>query len=635
MKRSIIIILGISILFYSCNTNIIDPLEKSDNYVEVNDNGNLLITKSTPSLVDTFDVDSYPYTIQEDSVYISELYGYISHIQDVADAYLINGEVLFYKQNLLNDRDTRQPRLFGNTLHPKYQRIYFSIHSETYDDDYAKMFASALDEWNSLSECNLYFASFYDEKYSGNIEDWPMVTVYLKPDVDDSQIYNDAECDIKYGIVTDAPHALGKVGYQIAVDTSSDSEFYAMSKGMQKYALMHSIGHVIGLKEVAYGISLSDLIHGTNNTYDTFMRSYNELEKYGLEWEGFTKYDRQDLSLIYPVVVDEIELIGPNESELLKQYKPYIFKSAHKSIKSTDKIYYTYDIITQHDGSYNCETLSDGTFKVAFNKPGVYKVRTTAHSNGCVLPDVCTDEKTYTIIGEQLDMPSKINVNEDFYIYWRYPDHTNPENPEARIEVSGIETIFDNNNKNILLDQQDGTIVGRITDYGKYIITMTAFASDGTILKQKKINIDKFYKPVERGYVSEYERLGFYPECFSIDGEVCTSDLSAARYIQTINNAYEILFMVTDKLPARFCVYRYNKYRILSGFPRRIDVRDLVDTTSYTPITFNKGDFPVYDVSAKHFEIDSEEIGMKPSTTTKFICYYAFIIPDSKIYVTD
>ena len=48
--------------------------------------------------------------------------------------------------------------------------------------------------------------------------------------------------------------------------------------------------------------------------------------------------------------------------------------------------------------------------------------------------------------------------------------------------------------------------------------------------------------------------------------------------VHTLNNAYEILFMISDKFPQRFCVYRYNKYRRISGFARRVDVRDLVDT---------------------------------------------------------
>lgn len=82
-------------------------------------------------------------------------------------------------------------------------------------------------------------------------------------------------------------------------------------------------------------------------------------------------------------------------------------------------------------------------------------------------------------------------------------------------------------------------------------------------------------------------------------------------------------------------VYRYNKYRRISGFARRVDVRDLVDTTSYTPILFNKGALPIYDVPITWFEINSEQIGMEEGTMTTYICYYAFIIPEDKIYVIE
>ena len=81
----------------------------------------------------------------------------------------------------------------------------------------------------------------------------------------------------------------------------------------------------------------------------------------------------------------------------------------------------------------------------------------------------------------------------------------------------------------------------KIIDYGKYVITLKAISSAGEVLKQKKIYVEKFYNPHYRGVVSEYDRLGFEPACFSIDGEVCQDDLSHVNNVHTLNNAYEIL----------------------------------------------------------------------------------------------
>ena len=41
------------------------------------------------------------------------------------------------------------------------------------------------------------------------------------------------------------------------------------------------------------------------------------------------------------------------------------------------------------------------------------------------------------------------------------------------------------------------------------------------------------------------------------------------------------------------------------------------------------------DVPITWFEINSEQIGMEEGTMTTYICYYAFIIPEDKIYVIE
>lgn len=583
-------------------------------------------SSSSSSAVD-FGEGDYPYTVEEDSLYIESMGWTISEISDEGDYYVVNNELLFFKTDMITYRDETQTKLYGTPLAEKAQHMILHINYYKSQDE-LQPFIDAVNEWNSLDGCNIFFDAdiqSIDYDKSG----WPVINV----DVADSNVmtidYN--VLDLGIGITPGTKYG---PGHYMLVDTDNE-EYLALSYENKKYAIMHALGHLIGLEDAEKS---NNLIEGTSNNTNSIMASYSYLQSVNKNWSGFTFDDIKFLSQIYPLRIDEIILNAPEGVTYLsdlKQYMPYIFTSSCRAVKPVTDVEFEYEVVCPEGGFVTKKFINGTTAQITFNTSGLYTVRTIAKSTTSILPETYIDERNFRIIGEIIYCPeslSEVSLNEEFSIYWRCPDATNPSDPESEIEISGYESVFDKNSNNISFRKSNDTTYVTIKDYGKYEITMKAVASDGTILKIYKLNIEKYYRPNYRGMVSYVsDELGFTPPCFSIQGEVCNDDMSKVKLEQTINNAYEILFMVSDKFPQRFCIHRYRKYRRLSGYARRMDVRELVDTTSYTPITFPKGTPPMYYVSVPCLITDSETIGMDPDTYTRYICYYAYIFPKDKI----
>ena len=83
------------------------------------------------------------------------------------------------------------------------------------------------------------------------------------------------------------------------------------------------------------------------------------------------------------------------------------------------------------------------------------------------------------------------------------------------------------------------------------------------------------------------------------------------------------------------------------GCTERDSALAILDTIDRTTLTTQKSrahhallnamalDKNFVDVPITWFEINSEQIGMEEGTMTTYICYYAFIIPEDKIYVIE
>lgn len=236
------------------------------------------------------------------------------------------------------------------------------------------------------------------------------------------------------------------------------------------------------------------------------------------------------------------------------------------------------------------------------------------------------------MIGNKPEIPSDIEINKEFAINWIYPDPSNSESHRANIEITATEYLFDVDNRNI--EVRNNKFI-KIKDAGRYQINISAKSQSGAVLKKYVLYIDKFHRS-DVNEVSYYsDLLGFEPPCFYLGDELCEDDMTLVSLESTCHNAYEIQLTQSCLFPKRYCLYRYKKYRRLSGYARRMDVRDLVDTSSYTPILFEAGSSSKFHVDVPILIANSEDLGLGEGTITRYICYYAFIVPEDNVRLVE
>ena len=169
-------------------------LEKSD-----------IQTKSSSYQIDTFDIDNYPYTMEEDSLFLETILGKVRSIVDRHEYYVVNEEFIYLKEELIERSIGNSSRLYGTLLDESCQYIYLSLHNGTdnnyssYDNDLI-IFKEAVAEWNNLENCNIFFALSDDDNYMGNPREWFEVNVYIDDvvEVNSNQIHYFAEDGLNY-----------------------------------------------------------------------------------------------------------------------------------------------------------------------------------------------------------------------------------------------------------------------------------------------------------------------------------------------------------------------------------------------------------------------------------------------------
>lgn len=115
----------------SCESEIVQ-IENPQEVIELIVDPEEPITKSTltNTQVDTFTIENYPYTLQEDSLYIESLGWKVDSITDCDSLYIINGDLFTYKNTLFSHRIQPSSRLCGDIIHSSTQHIYINIQSD-------------------------------------------------------------------------------------------------------------------------------------------------------------------------------------------------------------------------------------------------------------------------------------------------------------------------------------------------------------------------------------------------------------------------------------------------------------------------------------------------------------------------
>ena len=126
--------------------------------------GNQILTKSGELHND------YLYSFEEDSLYIASLMGNIRTIDNFETIYVVNEELVFFKEKLYESRQNVSPRLNGHLIVDAAQHIYLDITCDNESD--VTPLIEAIDEWNSIPDCNIFFTSKYHELNPYNSDGW-------------------------------------------------------------------------------------------------------------------------------------------------------------------------------------------------------------------------------------------------------------------------------------------------------------------------------------------------------------------------------------------------------------------------------------------------------------------------------
>lgn len=638
MKHQLLLILiTLGFLYISCENEITECItSKEINEIEICTEE--IVTKSMqPSIqTDTIDFDDYPYTLEEDSLYIESLGWKIASIIESDSLYIINSELVASKDSLLLHRNHIQDRLYGETIHSSTQHIYFMIDAED-TGEALQSFISAIDEWNNIPDCNLYFSSNYHSFNESNTYNWYSVNVEIS---NDDSFFNDPVWHDYYsetGIMVELPIASTSPrfpGCNMWIDATHDV-FSALDSDQKKYAYMHAIGHLINLKDAD---KREDWIPGTSNTDMSIMTSYSYLKSWNMQWTGFTYQDKEDLAYIYPlnnIIITGVSLRDVRDNQLalrtLKLYKPYEFTADISAIKKgQNELSLDFDIT---GGNYEMEYVNATTVRVIFTDTGFYDIKATLnpHNLDSQFVNNHSDEQRYTVVGDAISYPGSITRNQPFELYWRY---TNKQYPDATIVFSGIEHLFDKNASNITFTPiQNGRTKVTLKDFGQYTITMKAVTPAGEVLDQHKLHIEEYYHPPMDviDTCSFFKEVPFY--CFSIGNDICEEDMSMAIPASGTNTqALAVRLDTRNSFKHRCYIKAYKKYhRQLYDFARRIDVRHVTDTTSFIPLLFEKDDIALYFVPSQKLTMSAGVGGLGEDESADYTSYMAFIVPDDSI----
>ena len=66
---------------------------------------------------------------------------------------------------------------------------------------------------------------------------------------------------------------------------------------------------------------------------------------------------------------------------------------------------------------------------------------------------------------------------------------------------------------------------------------------------------------------------------------------------------------------------------------RRVDVRHVVDTSSYTPMVYMKDQTALYEANIRPLAMDIGNGGLPENAVAEYLPYYAFIVPDDRVWL--
>ena len=462
-------------------------------------------------------VDTYNADMQ-----LLSRWGYdTTSVQIFDEYYLVSNELVFYKDELKASRSVPQTKMNAETtrLTKTQQQIRLDKSQMDVMSNSDMLLEEAISEWNSIDDCNLFFSTTgaYPTEASAAIE------VTSTP----SFAFGSA-------LVTVTP-LIGNLNGRITINTGYYIWDY-LDQDQRKYAIMHAMGHLIGLKDSDESPHVSET---NDDEVETIMRPSDEIDPMlGGYWSGLTRYDREDLAPMYPLrPIDDLEYeiyTVANDGDETKvtgrilcagvDYRIKILP--FESVKPMEDILYGIKIeYTDGAGTDIEKKSSDNTIDFSLTESGKCSISVIVYGkDGKERGTSEEDLIGYEVkeIEETLDYPSFVNIGTAYTVKWQYK---HPAYPDAYVEFSIGDIHYENGDyQNVTLSKvSEWETKVTLNDYGKYRV-------DARLVNGPSDVKDKIFY---------FTRLNYKPN-FTIEPDWVIWDCPQSIYYATLDGFYPL-----------------------------------------------------------------------------------------------
>ena len=509
----------------------------------------------------------------EDSLYLVSLFGCINTLEQFDSCYVINGDQLISTDDLAILKQTANNRMFGRVLPNNVQHIYVVINN--YGNNYSikNNVIEALNQWNNISNCNIYFAHRDGTYNSSNEYNWIDMSIDIDPS---SGIGSNVNCNSGLGILVNTA-ITPEPSRKITVN-SSNSSFSQLNDSQKTFAIMHALGHALGLNDAE---SNSNWIPGTSGTYATsIMNSYDYNIQNGLVWQGFTDNDKEDLGYIYPLLLinPRFSVNGIISNGEMQAGCNYDIELQYDAIKQYDNCSICYSV-SSSDVTYDPNSIEGHLSIISYSSGDVNVLAEVKNSVGDILDSY---NENFSVIGNAPIFPSNIALGESFTLEW-------PCDDGESLALLITENYFDNDDRNVSYTQSSNSTYSlRILDYGDYTITLKQFKAS-RVIGEKSIHVRKLFRTDYSFEIRDTLTRSIPHWLLPNQIYACPEDMSQL-VVTSVNNPNYVRFGDNNKLTDRIAFNTYNIY-FRDAFipPQRVDRRPVCDTTYFTLHSYPKG----------------------------------------------
>ena len=561
-----------------------------------------------------------------DYLQIIESLGYpVDEAVEYEDCFVVSDETFFYKEQMdkyaKNNPQTKTNAI--GKLPLALQDIY--IVDYYISDSYVSLFKQAVAEWNNLPDCNIRFSSTFDDEPHSEWDQY--VTLEIS---DNPQILSQGNAMIR--------ETVSQFELLEASINTSHPTWQKLGEEQRKYAIMHALGHLVGLKDAD---ETQYKIPGTYQEQNfTIMRPSDEITDANLlnYWSGFGDLDEVDLSYMYPLHISSMSLEA--SASKFEFDRDYTLTAAYVAKKSLPDATYEFSVVSMPEGASNpIRSVSSNVCTVRFDQAGRYVFKVVL-SGGRGQTHRFTYEESFSVSNDVFTCSDNIKVGTAFELSWIYGNASY----ETDIEITASESVFDNGSSANVNIQTLSRGQYRVTlkKPGSYTIRLEAKKTDGSVVKTKCLYIDRFYRPTmsiepivpedEFDYRLEYRTIG----------NVCTEDVQSfsLNIDEPYNYAYTTTLSTSGSFSSRFYCQVYRKYyrETFPAYTRRSNRMPVTDTTMHQDIIRYPGDPVTY---TPDFELCNRGATYEPTIVfegeltgyIRYKGYYAVVIPPDRFEI--